>query len=244
MTVEFPRRLLREKAHAWNLVGVAATPGQTAQSVAPIIRSDGGGFWSCSMSDVSLSGAGIAKGRDRQKISTLLWRAVRQICDGGVNPIVVPRNDALFRPWPEAVAPGSVIDIPHSDGSLFSDGAGYYQSVINIVASAAAALRATQLYLGIGYAGQLMGGESFSINHPTMGWRMYEIATVQIVATDTVITFNPPLREAVPYQTQLEFDRPRCTMRLANPGSMDLSVQPWTFNTASVQFVEAPPEVE
>jgi hypothetical protein len=45
-------------------------------------------------------------GRDRQKISALLWRAVRQVCDGGVNLIVVPRNDALFRPWPAGVAHG------------------------------------------------------------------------------------------------------------------------------------------
>jgi hypothetical protein len=39
------------------------------------------------MSDISLSGRkGMQDaGRDRQKISALLWRAVRQVCDGGVN---------------------------------------------------------------------------------------------------------------------------------------------------------------
>lgn len=237
MAVSFPRRLLREKSHSWNLVGVAATPG-TAVNVAPIVRSDGGGFWSCTMSDVALSGGKGLRGKDRQKITTLLWRAVRQIADGGVTPLVVPRNDALFRPWPAGLDQGSVIDIPHSDGSLFDDGAGYYQSVIDITAGPAA-LRATSLDITINCAGELMGGESFSIDHETMGWRLYEIATV-LMDDDTMgtITFNPPLRQAIPAGTQLEFDRPRCVMRLAKTNSMDLSVQPWTFNSASVDFVE------
>lgn len=237
--IAFPRALLREQSHSWNLKGVAMTPGQTAQSVAPIIRSDGGGFWSCMMQDVSLSGGRGLRGRDRQRVSTLLWRAVRQICDGGVNSIVVPRNDALFRPWPAGFSQG-VASVPHSDGTEFSDGATYYQSMINIQA-AAAPRRATSLLLTINHAGSLLGGESFSINHPTMGWRLYEVATVEVLSeVSASITFNPPLREAVATGVHLEFDRPRCTMRLASPGSMDLSVRPWTFNSASVDFIEAP----
>lgn len=238
MTVipHFPRRLLREKSHSWNLAGVAATPGVTAQSVATIIRSDGGGFWTCSMSDISLSGPGT--GKDRQKVSTLLWRAVRQVCDGGVNAIVVPRNDALVRPWPARLAQG-VIEVPHSDLSLFSDGSGYYQPTINIVADGDAALRATSLDIEIIYAGPLLGGEAFSIQHETLGWRMYEVATVEYVDdTHATITFMPPLREAIEAGAELEFDRPCCTMRLASPSSMNLSVAPWTFNSASVEFVE------
>jgi len=239
MALIFPRRLLREKSHSWNLVGVAATPGVTAQSVATIIRSDGGGFWSCSMSDVSLSGAGSARGNERQRVSTLLWRAVRQICDGGVNSIVVPRNDALFRPWPAGLAQSAVVSIPHDDETYFDDDGGYYQSAIDIT-SAAASLRATSLGLTINSAGELRAGESFSIEHAVLGWRLYEIATV-IYTDDThaTVTFNPPLREAIGDETYLEFDRPRCTMRLASPASMNLSVAPWTFNTASVDFVES-----
>lgn len=238
MTVEFPRLLLREKSHSWNLAGVAATPGVNAKSVATIIRSDGGGFWTCSMSDVSLSGGGSLRGKDRQKVSALLWRAVRQICDGGVNPIVVPRNDAFFRPWPSGLVNSAVLNIPHDDDALFDDGSGYYQSAIDITC-AAKAERATSLDLTINVAGDLQGGESFSIEHPTMGWRLYEIATV-VYSDDSHarITFLPPLREDVEAGTQIEFDRPRCTMRLADTGSMDLSVAPWTFNSASVQFIE------
>lgn len=238
MSVHFPRRLLRERSNSWNLLGVAATPGQTAQSVAPIVRSDGGGFWSCAMSDVSLSGGRGLRGTDRQKITTLLWRAVRQIADGGVTPIVVPRNDARFRPWPVGFPQGDPDPIPFGDSALFSDGSGFYQPTISITADAAA-LRSTSLDITILQAGALFGGESFSIQHETMDWRLYEIATVEYTdATHAVITFNPPLREAIEDDTELEFDRPRCLMRLASPSAMDLSVAPWTFNSGSANFVE------
>jgi hypothetical protein len=238
MSIEFPRRLLREKSHSWNLLGVATTPGQTARSSAPIVRSDGGGLWSCTMTDVSLSGMPSAVGRDRQRLSALLWRAVRQACDGGVTPIIVPRNDALFRPWPAGVAQGEPADILHSDDTLFDDDTGYYQPTIDITA-AAADLRATSLDITINVGRALVGGESFSILHGDMDWRLYEISTVVMDdATSGTITFNPPLRQAIFAGTQLEFDRPRCLMRLAQTNAMDLSVAPWAFNQASVQFVE------
>jgi hypothetical protein len=244
-TTDFPRRLLRERSHSWNLVGIATTPGQNAQNTAPIIRSDGGGFWSCVMGDVSLSGLKGANvhDRQRQRMATLLWRAVRQVCDGGVNNIVVPRNDALFRPWPFQTTAGSITDIPHSDLALFDDDTGYYQPVIDVTVAADAALRATGLAVQLNLCGSLVGGESFSIQHATYGWRLYEIATVIYDSDATArISFMPPLREAVAAGTQLEFDRPRCVMRLKTTSSMDLTVQPWTFNNASVDFIEAPPK--
>lgn len=187
------------------------------------------------MGDISLSGGAVgATGKQRQRLATLLWRAVRQVCDGGVNPIVVPRNDALFRPWPVGVAQGDPSAILHSDDTTFNDGTGYYQSVIDITCDGGAALRATSMDIAINVGDDLVGGESFSVLHLNMGWRLYEIATVD----GSTITFLPPLREAIADGTQLEFDRPRCVMRLANPNSMDLSISPWTFNQASVQFVE------
>ena len=232
---EFPRALLRETSHAWNPAGVAATPGQTADSVAPISRSDGGGFWVCTMTGVRLTGST----RDQIRRRTLLWRAVRNICDGGVAGIVVPRNDALFRPWPSGLAQGTPAPIPHSDGSLFSDGTGYYQSTIAVQAAAPAALRDTAMAFNLFRCGDLLGGESFSILHATMGWRMYEIGTVNMVnQTQAVVTFRPPLREDTPAGADIEFDRPRCLMRLAQTGSMDLTVVPWTGNNPNVDFVE------
>lgn len=238
--LDFPRRLLREKTHSWNLLGTAATPGQTAANVAVLVRSDGGGFWSCTMSDVSLGANTLDKGKARQRGATLLWRAVRQVLDGGVSAMAVPRNDALFRPWPSGLAQGEPAPILHSDDTMFSDGTSYYQSTISVKA-ASASLRATALNLTILQAGKLLGGESFSIHHSAVGWRLYEIATVVYSdSTHAQVNFLPPLRADIPDGTELEFDRPRCTMRLAAPNAMDLTVAPWTFNSASVQFIETP----
>jgi hypothetical protein len=246
MTIAFPRALLRERSHSWNLAGVAFMPGQNALSVASVARSDGGGFWICSMADVQLSGikGTTLPDRKRQRAATLLWRAVRQVADGGVVPLVVPRNDALFRPWPAGVPQGLAPGVPHSDGTLHSDDTGYYTSGIDIAAADVDGFvyprRSTTLRVDISVAAALVGGESFSILHPIVGWRLYEIATVDYLE-DTLaeITFMPPLREAVAPATPLEFDRPRCVMRLGKPSSMDLAVAPWTFNQASVDFIEA-----
>lgn len=238
---EFPRALLREQSHAWNIIGNTMGSGQSGDGFFPVARSDGGGLWSCVMSSASLSGIRNSGFRVKQniRVATNLWRAVRQICNGGANRMVVWRNDALFRPWPVGA---SEYGIPHSDGTFFSDGTGYYQPVIDVETYGDAELRDTTIYLHLNYCGDLLGGESFSINHPTMGWRLYEIGTVNYVDDIHVaVTFNPPLREDVPAGTQVEFDRPRCVMQLKAPSSMDLTVVPWTFNSANAEFIEARP---
>jgi hypothetical protein len=242
MVAHFPRALLREGRHSWNLIGRAKTPGTTADSFAPIVRSDGGGFWSCVMRDISLSGlnGAMLNDRERQRRATLLWRAVRQLADGGVNSLVVPRNDALFIPFP-ADAERVRAAVLHSNGETFSDGSGYYQSVIEVLCDGGAGERATSMSLTLVRSGDLVGGEAFSIDHETVGWRMYEIATVDYAEDGQVnITFLPPLREAIADGASLEFERPCCTMRLVKTNSMDLDVRPWSFNSASVDFIEAP----
>lgn len=248
MSIYFPRSLLREKTHSWNIQSSIATSGVSGDSVAGVVSSDGGGFWACTMSDISLSGlcgqTGYTKqgylSKDRQKISTLLWRAVRQGAKGGAVAVVVPRHDDLFVPWPAGAARGNPVDQPHSDLTFFSDGTGYVQSTIAVTTEGAASLRATTLVLNLLNCGPLNGGESFSINHPDVGYRLYEIATVFYSNPGrAIVTFNPPLRGDVVDNTDVEFDRPSCTMRLTNGNSMDLTVQPWTFNSASVQFIEA-----
>jgi hypothetical protein len=114
----FPRKLLREADHDWNIVGNTATAGQTAASSVDI-RSDGGGLWSASLNNIQFW----------DHTFTLCWRAVRQLCNGGVNPIVVPRNDVAFSPFPDGL---SLANLPHSDGTFFSDGMGYNQRTIDI----------------------------------------------------------------------------------------------------------------
>lgn len=227
MASEFPRRLIREETHDWNIVGNTAGAGQTATSSVDV-RSDGGGLWMASFNTVRI-------GND---VDTKLWRAVRQICNGGVTPIIVPRNDILFVPWPDGLA-GGYDGVTHDDGALFDDDSGYYQSIIDVTARGNSLLRATTMEFDIEYCGPLQGGESFSIEHPTFGWRLYEIGTVETDGVTATVTFNPPLREAVEDGERIEFDRPRCLMKLATPGAMDIQITALPFNAPSVKFIES-----
>ncbi len=227
VSIVFPPKLMHEADHDWNIVGNTATAGNTATSSVDI-RSDGGGFWSASLNNIQFL----------DQADTLLWRAVRQLCNGGINPIIVPRNDGVFAPF--SIGPRSYANIPHNDASLFDDISGYSQPVIDVVASGSVNNRATTMQLNLNNCATLQGGESFSINHPTFGWRLYEVASAIVIdSTHTQITFNPPLREAVSDGYYIEFDQPRCTMKLVNSAAMDLNVTTWPFSLASVKFIES-----
>lgn len=220
--VEIPWNRLVEGDHDWNIAGNTMGSGQTSGASVDV-RSDGGGLWIASLNNI----------RMRDASETRLWRAIRQIANGGVVPLIVPCRDTVFAPFPIAFTDAEAI--PHSDGSFFSDGTGYTQSIIDVTANGGAALRATSMVINLNYCAPLQGGEKFSIRHPTFNWRLYEIATFD----GSTITFNPPLREAVANGESLEFNRPRCTMKLVNAAAMDLNVTTYPFPLASVKFKES-----
>lgn len=222
---QFPPALLHEASHAWNIAGSVKNAGQT-DSASVDVRSDGGGFWTVALNDIQLW----------DRTQPLLWRAVRQLANGGVTPLVVSRSDQL-QPWPNGVISYGAIGF--SDTALFSDGTGFEQPVIDVATVGAAALRATSLQLVLLNSGALLGGEAFSIEHPTFGWRMYEIATVTATdATRATVTFNPPLREAVADGAAVEFDRPRCVMKLQTSSAMDLTLTVLPNSRGTAKFVE------
>jgi hypothetical protein len=223
MYVEFPRKLW-EADHDWNIVGSVMSSGVTTAGAVDV-RSDGGGFWSASLNNI----------RFIDRTYTLLWRAVRQLATA--QPIIVHRRDTTWSPFPNGTTEYGTI--PHSDDALFSDGSDYYQPVIDVETYADASLRDTTLYLKLNNCDALVGGESFSINHDTWSWRLYEIATVEYIdETHVQVTFNPPLREAVPSGTLVEFDRPRCVMKLVNSAAMDFNATTYPFSLATAKFIE------
>ena len=137
---------------------------------------------------------------------------------------------------PDYLRPASV---PHADGSYFSDGGGYLTSYMDVTASASAALRATTLTATVTYAPSLQAGQHFSIDHTTKEHRLYRIKSVTDNEDGTsTLTFWPPLREAVAADERLEFDRPKCRMRLADDQGMDLGLQAGSFGFPDVTFIE------
>lgn len=122
-----------------------------------------------------------------------------------------------------------VTGIPHSDGSLFSDSAGYSQATVWGRFGAPAGLNAGQVVIDIvGAVRNLRWSEWFSVYHPDKGWRAYrtwqhsdpEPRTVatgghSYPAQRYTVAISPPLRSAVVTHQPFELARPRCAMKFA-----------------------------
>lgn len=234
MAIAFPRSLLRERTARLVLTRRVISPGVGGSGNVTLLALDGGGLWELDYGSISLRTA------DHQR----MWEALAAISDGGVTPFVVPYCGSRTAPWP--LVGGEPLtsygDIPHDDGTLFDDGSGYYQPVIDVEVIGTPALRDTSMTVRINYGSAFRGGELFSIYHPTAGYRFYRVVGVEEVVPDLdyTLTIRPPLREAVADGTVLDFDRPRCLMQLADPGAMDATWELRRFAQPSASFLEAP----
>jgi hypothetical protein len=197
-------------------VGNVVDGGTSLSGFNDKIETDGGGYWQLDCTN--------GKTLDRQQ--GLAWRAITEALDGGATAVNVYICERLFQPV------GALTTVPHSDGAPFSDGSEYVSSGADYTATADAALRATSITIDGISEKPLIGGELFSIQHPNWGWRAYRIIGID---GDT-ITFRPPLREAIEAGTPLEFDSPRCQMRLAAATSNPTNIGKYT--SCSISLVE------
>lgn len=218
----------------WELGGTVIGSGPTAAGIMPVTRTDGGGFWKVGFGQVSTH----LPARRRS------WTALTRIAKGGVQPIVVPCRQIMDQPYPlvGGVPLTSLPDVPHSDDAAFSDDSEYSSSTMSVQLVSAAALRDTTLTVDLIVGNDFQGGEFFSIDHETLRYRLYNISTVaQNDDATWSITIDPPLRAAVPADTFLEFDYPKCVMRIASMGEMDAGFEPYWFGEQNVSFIEAFP---
>lgn len=222
-TILWPRSILKPKRDPFNIAPRTLAGPSSVSGVTQVTASDAG-IWVATFADIIIR---------RGSPSVLLFRAIANLLEGRLHPILVPRCCAYqpFDPdWKDLLH-----KVPHSDTSPFSDGGLYRSRAIDIRLTSNIPLRGTTANIAIITAGQLQPGQDFSI-----GERMYRIRTVQMTGANTAtITFRPPAREAVAAGTEMEFDRPVCRMRLASDGEMDLDVDlvaPWSYPT--VNFIE------
>lgn len=214
----WPWDLLTPRRELWRLQGVTINGGVTVAGTTGLARTDGGGIWVGEQTFLLTT-------RDQLKAA----RAIEASLDGGVGKIVAWSFDAPF-------APGSLSPsiVPHADGTPFSDGAEYAVAPEGATVTAACALRATQLPITM-LSGEIQGGERFSIVHAIKGWRRYSIARV----IDGVIEIRPPLREAIPSGTGLNFLKVGCACRLANPDEFFGALDPSRIVEITARWVEA-----
>jgi len=163
-----------------------------------LIGTDGGGRIALQLEDFDL---------DEPEV-TRAWDAIDAYMDGGLRPMIVPLCDAAHQP---AYA---LDDVPHSDGTPFSDESLYETPGASVTLAANAALRATVLQINIAVLdGSPLGW--FAIDHTTWRWRCYKVAEILAqTGTTATISIRPPLREATPAGAIIDFASPRCVMRI------------------------------
>lgn len=188
-----------------------------------------GGYWIAQLQDISAVG----------KAAMLAYRRLTGLLQGGANQVLVPLCDRANAPWPGTERSVTVPFIEGSDTATFSDGTEFSQNVITIEMTGAGAVRSTRLEVKYVNAGDVVGGERFSING-----HAYEV--VQVLA-DQVLTggataawqIRPPLREAMPVGTQLDFDDPVCRMIPVSGDQLNMVTWRGRTGTVSPTFIES-----
>lgn len=196
-------------------VGSTVSGGTSLSGIDDPNETDGGGYWQ----------ADFTNGSTRRRSDTLAWRAINAAMDNGSASIIVRFCDRLHQPVGGEMGVAGSPDAFENDRSFRGPG---------VIASAtsSAALRATSLNITIQSERALIGGERFTVTHPTWAERCYEVATVD----GATITFRPPLREAVTAGTVLDFDDPRCKMRRISDPSNALNIG--RYGQCAIVFAE------
>lgn len=231
----FPTALFSPSSLAARLVGGAVTGGQSLSGITQFAMTTGGPSWVFEFGEAPLW--------TKETFNT--WEAVAAATDNGATPFVVPVCDRRRQPF---VDPKRGEGVGDGDDSTFSDGALWSAEYITASVVGSASLRATRLNISItGIAPEgLVGGEHFTIWHLTKGQRMYRVA--RVVEQDTeahtaTIDIRPPLREATADGITLDFDNPRCVMRIN--GDMGAILEMLRFGKSpQIQFVESFAPVE
>lgn len=191
------------------------------------------GFWVASLGGVPIRTADEVRE----------WRWLVAAAQGGLEDIIVGPFDCRQAPRPFAHRGVELTGIPHSDGASFSDGAGYSQSLISAFLHASRSLRATSLTIDIAIAGPIRRGMFFSIAN-----RLYIITSTPVtnvagaaygVGQRVTFDFLPPLRAAATAGVEVEFGKPRATMRLADPATGRLSLRTGRFGDPDLDLVES-----
>ncbi|MDW9594547.1 hypothetical protein GOA63_20305 [Sinorhizobium meliloti] len=200
---------------------------------------------------IEMSGGGIViatyedcKIKNPEHYEYVNWLGAR--LNGGFRFINVPIITDWFGPFPTVnKLPSPIVSgITHSDGSYFSDGAGYSQATVYGEITESATLNAGIIKMRVyGLDRPLRWSDWFSIYHTTKGWRAYRYWQVISKTSEEnpvyTLAIAPPLREAVAVGTRVEFARPRFVAKFKSDFTLPSVVEAFFVTQQSIQFVEA-----
>jgi hypothetical protein len=224
----FPTRLFGPTSLQARVAGQALSGGSNLVNEQQLIEVSGGGRIKADFGDTAMF--------EREKV--LAWRRLVSGTKSGAVPIIVPFSDRRHQP----INPKYTGTDTFGLATWVTDRAAWTAEEVTATTTVDAALDATSLTFTFTAPKPLLGGEFVSIAHPTVGWRAYESWRVSAGGAgnggSTTLLFNPPLREAVPSGTALNFESPRCTMQVV--GDMSEVVSLLKFGKGSASFVEWP----
>jgi hypothetical protein len=207
--IQWPSALDRERTLLWEQWFMNEQSPPTLDGTVQVRNINGGGLWRAARNTVQL----------RTKAQVLAWQGLTTQLRGGLQPIDVPLGLCAQQPKPSG---GGSISI----------------AVVGTTAARAVAMRVV-----LTSSGEVLPGMHFSDYDASIyGWRLYAIDTVAAVMgqpTQRDITFWPPLRFAAADAHALEFDEPRCVMKLQASDSMMLELDLRKRGDPSAQFIEA-----
>lgn len=212
--------------------------GKSLSGVSTVVDMTGGGLVAVKYADIGL---GNLDGSNLR-----YWSRLSAILTGGVRSIIVPLlTDFMVQTYTVGGGLSEAAVVSFSDGALFSDGSSFSQLIINAICAVDAPLNAGTIVINMIAGFSLEGGEWFSIEHPTRLSRAYCITDVDGVVSQNAnvgtftVGIRPPLREAVPAGSKINFVRPRCLMRVDAAAAITNDVDGWWWSTPEIAFIES-----
>lgn len=202
------------------VMGSTLSGGTSLSGIEDVIETSGGGYWVA-----EFAGADFGGPEDDERAKTLAWRALGVALSGG-KPADVRFCDLHHQPVYGAATTG--------EDRYTSRGAD--AAVLAVINGQGGGLNATTLNIRIASERELIGGERFTLVHPTWGARAYEIGTVTPITGGKRISFHPPVRGGVAVGAVLDFDDVRCRMRRVSDPSNALSGG--LYSAPSIAFQE------
>jgi len=259
--ITVPGVLMRERSLSWAIGAATITAGQTAAGAFPVVRLDGGGVWRAQWNELFINTPALI--RCYRAIAALAENGVMPLvvpdCDRRQFPAPIVDGEPVFS---YSSLPHSD-EMTFSDGAGYAQTVVVAQTVgdaplratsLTIAVSLGGTLEAGMIF-SVEHTDQ--GWRRYEIKTVTgdgpqpavliddLANALVDDATLALVDEEELegggpytVTFRPPLRGAVPSGTRIEFDNPRCVMRLAEPQSMELTLELRRVGTPSVSFVE------
>lgn len=215
--------ILKPQAVSFNLRGQTIIGGVSLTGRTQVALLDSG-YWIAQYSGIVVSTPAKVRA----------YRALAASLRGGAFQVRLPAVDCSQAPWPDGDADNE--QVPYDDDALHDDDTGFYQPVIAVVLDVAGVSGDSIVTVDVQNAGDIRPGMLFSLDS---GNRMHVIRMVlSTVGSIQQWAISPRLRSAYSVGEELDFDDPRCLMRLSDEGAADLMLTTGKFGTPDMQFVE------